>query len=614
MRRSKASKSKAAPSWTKAKLYLGVLVGLSSVALLSQNWGWGAMTLSLSPTTASLPKPGSGASDATPPKEVQAAGAPGAQAETPPGASRTPLGGGPPHGTPEDATPSSPGISVGGQPQGEGEGGKGGGGGGGEAGGDGGAGAGVAHPSPKVEELSVAARFPRIQSLDREHPPSKEKGKGSKKQASPKEENDQSKEEAAHASGASSRTEKATRVHVCLSGDDPDLRPVAVAINSTLRNAKDPDRLSFHLVTSVAAAANFEQRLRSFFPAKTVRFAVHSDETLEKRIEGLVTYRESSHARKALSSPFNFVPFYLHQYLSKDPEGAEARRLLYLDTDTLVLGDIAGLADVELGQNPAGAVEDCSQAFETYFDFKGLKKIFVERRAPLYAGAGDAKEPYARITPKTCVFNRGVFVMDVPRWRAARVTEEIEWWMAEYANSPKRADLYHYGMSQPPWLLSLGALGYQKLSGKWNVRGLGRTSLLASEREALKKKGFDAMILEELGVKPFSLPRSRKCARRRCARPLFFPDAATAKVLHYNGPKKPWSHRWGPTMDPKKGPVSICGLPTGQRPEWADLPKVLGPTSVVHTRDGSTHNFVECSALWWAYLSGEANEALKNPR
>ncbi|CAE8710110.1 unnamed protein product, partial [Polarella glacialis] len=213
-------------------------------------------------------------------------------------------------------------------------------------------------------------------------------------------------------------------VHVCFCSDDKDLRPLAVAMNSTLATARNPSLIVLHLVTSPEQAPSFEAALRSVLP-------------LGSHLEALVTFRGSSGARKVLKSPFNFAPFYLESFLAagKPKTASSPRRLIYLDTDVVLTSDIQELNELDLKGLPAAAVEDCSQQFDLYMDFKELQKLDLVKKG---------------LNPKDCVFNRGVFVMDVLRWKELRITEEIEEWMARYRNSKK--DIYKFGVSQPPWL------------------------------------------------------------------------------------------------------------------------------------------------------------------
>merc|ERR1719271_434218 len=72
--------------------------------------------------------------------------------------------------------------------------------------------------------------------------------------------------------------------------------------------------------------------------------------------------------RRELLSPFNFAAFYL-------PHVLDARRILYLDTDTLVKADVLrGLADLDMGRHAVAAVEDCSQRLLKYINFQLLER------------------------------------------------------------------------------------------------------------------------------------------------------------------------------------------------------------------------------------------------
>ena len=73
---------------------------------------------------------------------------------------------------------------------------------------------------------------------------------------------------------------------------------------------------------------------------------------------------------------------------------------------------------------------------------------------------------------ETCVFNRGVVLLDCKRWRELRLTETIEDLVDAYVHS--HAKLWRGGISQPPFLLALAGR-YMKLNMEWNVRGLGRS-------------------------------------------------------------------------------------------------------------------------------------------
>ncbi|KAH8045422.1 hypothetical protein JL720_16701 [Aureococcus anophagefferens] len=72
----------------------------------------------------------------------------------------------------------------------------------------------------------------------------------------------------------------------------------------------------------------------------------------------------------------------------------------------------------------------------------------------------------------TCVFNRGVLLLNGEIWRRERMAERIERLVVDFVHS--KGALFRAGVSQPPFLLAL-ANHYFKLGQEWNVRGLGRT-------------------------------------------------------------------------------------------------------------------------------------------
>lgn len=360
-------------------------------------------------------------------------------------------------------------------------------------------------------------------------------------------------------------TSRATNsVHVCFCTDDQDLRPLVVAINSTMANARDPGRLVFHLITKAETAGAFVSAIKGALPTAQIR--AHHNDTIEEHIREVVTFRKSSGARKSLASPFNFAPFYLDAFLASQVSDEERQqglpsRLVYLDTDVVLTGDIAKLHEFDMHGHAVAAVQDCLQTFDTYIDFKELEKV----------------EPTLRIDPKTCVFNRGVFVVDVKRWRDLKLTKDIEHWMDRYRHSKK--DLYKFGMSQPPWLLALRGR-YQTLGAEWNCRGLGRELLDPRELAELKVQGFDKASVKRLGIKPAG-PR---------ARPYLATCGASSELLHFNGGMKPWRRdKWGKRL------ASLCTVPRRSKVAYSGEMMEVGSAKVA-----------ECWRIWWTYLSPAA--------
>lgn len=369
-----------------------------------------------------------------------------------------------------------------------------------------------------------------------------------------------------------------SEVHVCFCSDLRDLRQLVVAINSTWTNARDPARLVFHVITSSELANGTDRLLRGSLPHVTLDIAHDAD--LEARIAKQVVFRKSSGARKSLASTFNFAPFYLDAFL-----GVTVGRLIYFDTDVVVMGDVGELHSLDLGGKAVGAVEDCSQRLETYIDFLQLRRL-----GPVKPGLSEA-----------CVFNRGVFVIDVAKWREQRLTAEVEKWVKRYGESQR--DIFKYGVSQPPWLLAVHG-HYRGISPGWNCRGLSRELLSRGDVSALGRHGLRARQLIGIGGKRVKesgdwIPFVTLCSR-------------DAQLLHFNGPGKPWK---------QQRPERCLGLQTVclNRHEVRNVGLcALPPTSVDEVQSprlwrppgGGVVAFARCHWLWWRYLDSQLHLSL----
>ncbi|KAJ6337901.1 hypothetical protein OIU76_007557 [Salix suchowensis] len=129
------------------------------------------------------------------------------------------------------------------------------------------------------------------------------------------------------------------------------------------------------------------------------------------------------------------------------------RRVVYLDSDLVLVDDIAKLAATPLGeQSVLAAPEYCNANFTSYFtptfwSNPSLSLTFADR--------------------KPCYFNTGVMVIDLDRWREGDYTTKIEEWM----ELQKRIRIYELG-SLPPFLLVFAG-DIVPVDHRWNQHGLG---------------------------------------------------------------------------------------------------------------------------------------------
>lgn len=230
-------------------------------------------------------------------------------------------------------------------------------------------------------------------------------------------------------------------VHVAMTLDAAYLRGSMAAILSVLQHANCPENVNFHFVASTSADADHLRRtIANSFPF--LRFRVYRFD--DSAVSGLI----STSIRAALDCPLNYARNYLADLLP-----ACVRRVVYLDSDLVLVDDIAKLDATPLGdQSVLAAPEYCNANFTSYFtptfwSNPSLSLTFAGRNA--------------------CYFNTGVMVIDLQRWRAGDYTTKIVEWM----ELQKRMRIYELG-SLPPFLLVFAG-NIAPVDHKWNQHGLG---------------------------------------------------------------------------------------------------------------------------------------------
>jgi len=374
-------------------------------------------------------------------------------------------------------------------------------------------------------------------------------------------------------------------VHVCFSTDDTDLRALYVAVKTACQHAAQPSRLRFHVLTSEEVAPMVRAMSRDYLQEASVQ--VHVNEKLRERIDGLTRFERhtwSTIREERLYSAFNWVPFFLPEFLSlgRDSESSgdgawaiDASRLIYLDTDVVVLGDLAELSEVELHGHAVAATSDCAWQYQDALPTQWLRR--------------------QRVKVDGCVVSRGVALLDVPRWKALRVSDIVEGWIVYMRNIT--GDLWNSPLPASAWLLMLNASYYQELDMSWSCQNLGRDFMSSQEGYSLRHGGFDGQSFVDLGAwiddaRGNTTPFISTCTGG---------GGRAAKLLHFNGPLKPWTYEaWR-----ERNPGPICA-----RPRWFSLAKASW--SKVAVIRGKRRRFVRCHDLWTVHLPDNIDCVLKN--
>lgn len=227
-------------------------------------------------------------------------------------------------------------------------------------------------------------------------------------------------------------------VHIAMTLDAAYLRGVVAGILSILQHAACPENVVFHFMAS-DRESDLKDALMATFPY--LRFKLyHFDENIVKE-------KISNSIRQALDQPLNYARSYLADILP-----ACVGRIIYLDSDLVVVDDIAKLWETNLESHILAAPEYCHANFTKYFteDFwsdPDLSRTFQGKKA--------------------CYFNTGVMVIDLVKWRQSSYTLKIEEWM----EVQKKRRIYELG-SLPPFLLVFAG-EVEAVDHRWNQHGLG---------------------------------------------------------------------------------------------------------------------------------------------
>ncbi|XP_059623737.1 probable galacturonosyltransferase-like 1 [Cornus florida] len=230
-------------------------------------------------------------------------------------------------------------------------------------------------------------------------------------------------------------------VHVAMTLDAAYLRGSVAAILSVLQHCSCPENIIFHFVTSASTNTHhLNLTIATSFPY--LKFQIYPFD--DSAVAGLI----STSIRSALDCPLNYARNYLADLLPTC-----VRKIVYLDSDLVLVDDIAKLAATPLGDAAVlAAPEYCNANFTSYFtptfwSNPSLSLTFAGRNA--------------------CYFNTGVMVIDLERWRDGDYTRKIVEWM----ELQKRMRIYELG-SLPPFLLVFAG-NIAPVDHRWNQHGLG---------------------------------------------------------------------------------------------------------------------------------------------
>ncbi|XP_010939506.2 probable galacturonosyltransferase 9 [Elaeis guineensis] len=230
---------------------------------------------------------------------------------------------------------------------------------------------------------------------------------------------------------------------------------VSTVVNSAIRNAAEPWKHVFHIVTDPMYLDAMQVWFTLRPPASGARVEVKSAadfgflnssySPVMRQIEG---------ARRDLALLDN-LRFYLPEMYPR------LRRVVFLEDDVVVQKDLAGLWRVDLDGKVNGAVEMCFGGFRRYGRYMNFSHPVVQER----------------FSPRACAWAYGVNVFDLDAWRRERCTEQFH----EYQDLNEDGMLWNPGTVLPAGLMTFYTTT-KPLDKSWHVMGLGYNPSISPEK------------------------------------------------------------------------------------------------------------------------------------
>lgn len=197
-------------------------------------------------------------------------------------------------------------------------------------------------------------------------------------------------------------------IHVVFAADANYAAPLAVAMVSAAVNCDPQRNLVFHVLQSGITGALRDRVENSLAMAQRPNAGINWLEAPVKKIENFpVAHR--------YTTALTFARLLLPEIMPP-----EITRLIYLDCDLVVNGDLAELWDVDIGDKALGAVRDLSGVVSDPDCVVNYRELGIP---------GDA--PY---------FNAGVLIMNLAKWRDAGIDAQVLAHLSDYQDIIRMAD------------------------------------------------------------------------------------------------------------------------------------------------------------------------------
>ncbi|PSR87780.1 Galacturonosyltransferase [Actinidia chinensis var. chinensis] len=298
---------------------------------------------------------------------------------------------------------------------------------------------------------------------------------------------------------------------------------VSVVVNSAVKNAEEPWKHVFHIVTDkmnhaamkvwfrrrplgggahveVKSVEDFTFLNSSYVPVLRQLESVNMQKFyFENRAENATKDVNNMKFRNPkYLSMLNHLRFYLPEMYPK------LHRILFLDDDIVVQKDLTALWKIDLDWKVNGAVETCFGSFHRYGRYLNFSHPLIKER----------------FNPNSCAWAFGMNIFNLDAWRREKCTQEYHYWQ----NLNEDRTLWKLG-TLPPGLITFYSTT-KFLDKSWHVLGLGYNPSVSMD------------------------------------------EINNAAVIHFNGNMKPWldialnqfKHLWTKYLDNEMEFVQMCNF------------------------------------------------------
>lgn len=220
-----------------------------------------------------------------------------------------------------------------------------------------------------------------------------------------------------------------TPIAIVLAADEHFGMPLVVTLHSALANLR-AGACAEVFVLDGGLSRHTRDRLHCLTARHDARLRVLTPDLDRYRTPGLGTQKRFS--------PINYARIHLDEYLP-----SSIKRVIYLDCDLLVEKDLSALWEIDVGNAVLLAVQD--QVIPHVSSSMGIQR---------WQALG--------LSPKTPFFNSGVMAMNVPRYRAEGIGEQVFDYLLRY-----RGQLNLFGNQEGFNAVLAGR--WIPLDGRWNV-------------------------------------------------------------------------------------------------------------------------------------------------